>query len=78
MGLYRYRVFQPGSLAKAERIAETRAEVEIPILHGENRIVCRYQGRKKLATYRVERDVRGGVIWTQLIPPRTNFTTERS
>lgn len=66
VGLYRYRVFQPGSLAKAERIAETRAEVEIPILHGENRIVCRYQGRKKLATYRVERDIRGGVSWTQL------------
>lgn len=66
MGLYRYHVFQPGSLTKSERIAETRAEVEIPILHGENRIVCRYQGRKKLATYRVERDIRGGISWTQL------------
>lgn len=66
MGLYRYRVFKPGSLTKAERIAETRAEVEIHIPHGENRIVCRYQGRKKLATYRVERDIRGGVSWMQL------------
>ena len=66
MGLYRYRVFQPGSLTKAERIAETRAEVEIHIPHGENRIVCRYQGRKKLATYMVDRDIRGGIRWSQL------------
>lgn len=63
MSLYRYRVFMPGNLTKAERIAETRSEVEIPILHGEKRIVCRYQGRKKLASYVVERDHRGGVSW---------------
>lgn len=66
MGLYRYRVFKPGSMAKAERIAETRTEVEAPIPHGEQRIVCRYQGRKKLATYVVDRDIRGGVRWSQM------------
>ena len=66
MSLYRYRVYKPGSMAKAERIAQTRAEVEAPIPHGEHRIVCRYQGRQKLATYMVDRDIRGGIRWSQL------------
>lgn len=66
MGMYRYRVFKPGHMLKAEHIAESRAEVEKPILRGETRIVCRYQGRKKLATYMVDRDIRGGVCWSQI------------
>ena len=66
MSLYRFRVFNPKNPAKAERIEETRAQVEIPIPHGEERIVKRYMGTKKLATYRVERDMRGGIRWSQL------------
>lgn len=66
MGLYKYRVFKPEDLTKAERIVDNRTDVEIPIPHGEHRIVCRYQGRKKLATYMVDRDIRGGVRWQQL------------
>lgn len=66
MSLYRYRVFKPGSLAKPERIEDSVAKVEIPILRGEERIVHRYQGRNKLAAYRVDRDIRGGVRWTQI------------
>ena len=66
MGLYKYRVFAPGSLSKAERIEESRAAVEENIPHGEHRVVCRYQGRKKLATYNVDRDIRGGIRWSQM------------
>lgn len=64
--IYKYRIFHPGVNAKADDIVETRAAVEGIIPHGESRIVKRYQGRKKLATYRVERDMRGGCRWTQL------------
>ena len=66
MGLYKYRIMQPGSLSKAEAIVESRAAVESIIPHGENRVVKRYQGAKKLAAYRVERDMRGGVRWSYL------------
>ena len=66
MGLYKYRIMAPGSLSKADLIVDTRAEVEHSIPHGEDRIVKRYQGRKKLATYRVEHDMRGAMRWTQL------------
>lgn len=66
MGLYKYRIMEPGTLGKAEHIVDSRAAVESIIPHGENRVVKRYQGRKKLATYRVERDMRGGVRWQQL------------
>lgn len=66
MGLYKYRIMEPGTLGKAEQIVDSRAAVESIIPHGEDRVVKRYQGRKKLATYRVERDIRGGVRWSQL------------
>ena len=66
MGLYKFRIMERGSLGKAEHIVDTRAAVESIIPHGEDRVVKRYQGRKKLATYRVERDMRGGVRWQQL------------
>ena len=66
MGLYKYRIMEPGTLGKAEQIVDSRAAVESIIPHGEWRVVKRYQGRKKLATYRVERDIRGGVRWSQL------------
>lgn len=66
MSLYKYRIMEPGSLGKAEQIVDSRAAVESIIPHGEDRVVKRYQGRKKLATYRVERDMRGGVRWSQL------------
>lgn len=66
MGLYKYRIIAPGTQGKAEHIAETRAEVEHFIPHGEQRLVKRYQGTRKLAAYHVERDMRGGVLWTQL------------
>lgn len=64
MGLYRYRVFSGSS--KPDSIEDCKAAVEHSIPHGESRIVKRYQGRKKLATYRVERDIRGGILWVQL------------
>ena len=66
MGLYKYRIMEPGTLGKAEQIVDSRAAVESISPHGEERVVKRYQGRKKLATYRVERDMRGGVRWSQL------------
>ena len=66
MGIYKYRIMQVGTLGKAEHIVDTRAAVEHLIPHGEGRVVKRYSGRKKLATYRVERDMRGGVLWRQL------------
>ena len=66
MGLYKYRIMEPGTLGKAEQIVDSRAAVESIIPQGEERVVKRYQGRKKLATYRVERDMRGGVRWSQL------------
>lgn len=65
--LYRYRIYPVGSVGGAtEHIAEGRFAAESLIPHGESRIVKRYQGRKKLATYRVEKDVRGGCRWMQL------------
>lgn len=64
MGLYKYHIFSTGS--KADSIEDCKAAVEHAIPHGESRIVKRYQGRKKLATYRVERDIRGGILWVQL------------
>ena len=66
MSIYKYRIMHPGTLAKAEHIVDNRAAVESLIPHGEDRVVKRYSGRKKLATYRVERDMRGGVLWKQL------------
>lgn len=66
MGLYRYRIIAPGTAGKAEAIAENRAQVETQIPHGEQRVVKRYQGTKKLATYTVERDVRGACRWQQI------------
>lgn len=66
MSLYKFRIMTPGSLSKAEAIVDSRAAVEDRIPHGEHRVVKLYQGRKKLATYEVSRDIRGGVRWGQL------------
>ena len=66
MGLYKYRIMEPGSKGKAAQIVDSRAAVESIIPHGEERVVKRYQGTKKLAAYRVERDMRGGVRWSYL------------
>lgn len=66
MGLYKYRIMEPGSKGKAAQIVDSRAAVESSIPHGEQRLVKRYQGTRKLAAYRVERDMRGGVLWTKL------------
>lgn len=63
MKLYKYRIFS-GNLTKAEQIVASRAAVENAIPHGEHRVVARYQGRKKLATYMVDRDIRGGIRWS--------------
>jgi hypothetical protein len=65
MSIYRFRIFSSG-LRKPEHIVERRTDVEELIPHGEYRIVMRYQGRKKLATYMVDKDIRGGCRWTQL------------
>lgn len=66
MSLYKYRIMAPGSLSKAEAIVDSRGAVEDRIPHGEHRVVKRYQGTKKLATYNVDRDIRGGVRWSML------------
>ena len=65
MGLYKFRVMEPGS-SKAAHIVDSRAAVEALIPNGEHRIVKRYQGRKKLATYSVDRDMRGGIFWAKM------------
>ena len=66
MGLYKYRIMACGSLRKAEAIVDSRSAVEERIPHGESRVVKRYQGTKKLCTYSVDRDMRGGVRWSYL------------
>ncbi len=68
MGLYKYRVLNRAG-TRTEETVDCRAAVEQLIPHGESRTVKRFQGRKKLATYRVERDIRGGVLWRQLGKP---------
>lgn len=65
--IYRYRVYHHAvNSNKAEHVVSTRADVEALIPHGEWRVVKRYQGRKRLATYSVERDIRGCVRWSRL------------
>lgn len=66
MSIYKYRIISPGTQGKAEAIVDSRAAVEDSIPHGEHRVVKRYQGRRKLATYMVDRDVRGGCRWSQM------------
>lgn len=74
MRLYRYRIFPVKTASeapaegggKAEAIAEGRMAAESLIPHGETRIVKRFQGTRKLATYRVTKDIRGGCRWVQL------------
>lgn len=68
--MYKYRIYPLGA-AKTEAIVESRTAVEQAIPHGERRIVKRYQGRQKLATYLVERDMRGGCRWA-IHPPAMN------
>ena len=65
MGVFRYRVFRKGQ-TKPEAIVDSMGAVKDMIPHGESRIVKRYKGRQKLATYRAECDVRGAVTWYQL------------
>lgn len=75
MSLYKYRIYPLGT-AKAEAIVDSRTAAEAAIPHGEQRIVRRYQGRVKLATYLVDRDMRGGCRW-RVHPPDMNTPADK-